>query len=64
MYENLHLSNSSAVIIGAIIIAPLMLPIRGLAFAALEGNMNLKNDCNFQPKLPVLSCNLEFYILP
>lgn len=35
------LSNSVAVIIGAMIIAPLMLPIRGLAFAALEGNVTL-----------------------
>lgn len=32
------LSNSAAVIIGAMLIAPLMSPIRGLAFAALEGN--------------------------
>ncbi|MEA5595892.1 TIGR00341 family protein [Rivularia sp. UHCC 0363] len=32
------LSNSAAVIIGAMIIAPLMLPVRGLAFGALEGN--------------------------
>ncbi|MEM9447339.1 MAG: DUF389 domain-containing protein [Cyanobacteria bacterium P01_E01_bin.6] len=31
------LSNSAAVIIGAMIIAPLMLPIRCLAFGALEG---------------------------
>ncbi|MBD2488649.1 TIGR00341 family protein [Aulosira sp. FACHB-615] len=35
------LSNSTAVIIGAMIIAPLMLPIRGLAFGALVGNVNL-----------------------
>ncbi len=35
------LSDSAAVIIGAMIIAPLMLPIRGLAFAALEGDMAL-----------------------
>lgn len=35
------LSNSAAVIIGAMIIAPLMLPIRGLAFGALEGNVLL-----------------------
>jgi uncharacterized hydrophobic protein (TIGR00271 family) len=35
------LSNSTAVIIGAMIIAPLMLPIRGLAFAALQGNILL-----------------------
>jgi uncharacterized hydrophobic protein (TIGR00271 family) len=32
------LANSAAVIIGAMIIAPLMLPIRGLAFGALQGN--------------------------
>jgi uncharacterized hydrophobic protein (TIGR00271 family) len=31
------LANSAAVIIGAMIIAPLMLPIRGIAFGALEG---------------------------
>ncbi|MEH2450131.1 TIGR00341 family protein [Nostoc sp.] len=35
------LANSTAVIIGAMIIAPLMLPIRGLAFGALIGNFNL-----------------------
>ncbi|MEA5592816.1 TIGR00341 family protein [Rivularia sp. UHCC 0363] len=35
------LSNSAAVIIGAMIIAPLMLPIRGLAFGALEGDLKL-----------------------
>lgn len=35
------LTNSAAVIIGAMIIAPLMLPIRGLAFGALEGNVDL-----------------------
>ncbi|AUT04379.1 TIGR00341 family protein [Nostoc sp. CENA543] len=35
------ISNSAAVIIGAMIIAPLMLPIRGLAFGALEGNFIL-----------------------
>ncbi len=35
------LANSTAVIIGAMIIAPLMLPIRGLAFGALAGNIVL-----------------------
>jgi uncharacterized hydrophobic protein (TIGR00271 family) len=35
------LSNSTAVIIGAMIVAPLMLPIRGLAFGALQGNITL-----------------------
>ncbi len=35
------LSNSAAVIIGAMIVAPLMLPIRGIAFGALEGNVVL-----------------------
>jgi uncharacterized hydrophobic protein (TIGR00271 family) len=35
------LSNSAAVIIGAMIIAPLMLPIRGLAFGALVGDITL-----------------------
>lgn len=35
------LTNSAAVIIGAMIVAPLMLPIRGLAFSVLEGNVRL-----------------------
>ncbi|MGB3266063.1 MAG: DUF389 domain-containing protein [Microcoleus sp.] len=35
------ISNSAAVIIGAMIVAPLMLPIRGLAFAAVEGDLLL-----------------------
>lgn len=35
------IGNSAAVIIGAMIIAPLMLPLRGLAFAALEGDLEL-----------------------
>lgn len=35
------LSNSAAVIIGAMIIAPLMSPIRALAYGALEGNLLL-----------------------
>lgn len=35
------LSNSAAVIIGAMVIAPLMSPIRGLAFGALEGDISL-----------------------
>lgn len=35
------LANSAAVIIGAMIIAPLMLPIRGLALGALTGNIKL-----------------------
>jgi uncharacterized hydrophobic protein (TIGR00271 family) len=34
-------SNSTAVIIGAMIVAPLMLPIRGLALASLEGDLEL-----------------------
>ncbi|NEO16051.1 MULTISPECIES: TIGR00341 family protein [unclassified Moorena] len=33
--------NSAAVIIGAMIIAPLMLPLRGLSFATLEGDWEL-----------------------
>ncbi|MEB3230378.1 MAG: DUF389 domain-containing protein, partial [Leptolyngbyaceae bacterium] len=33
--------NSMAVIIGAMIIAPLMLPLRGFAFAAIEGDREL-----------------------
>lgn len=35
------ISNSAAVIIGAMIVAPLMLPLRGLAFGALEGELQL-----------------------
>ena len=35
------LSNSSAVIIGAMLVAPLMLPLRGLAFSASEGDFQL-----------------------
>ncbi len=35
------LADSVAVIIGAMIIAPLMLPIRGIALGALEGNVRL-----------------------
>ena len=35
------ISNSTAVIIGAMIIAPLMLPLRGLAFGALQGDLKL-----------------------
>ncbi len=35
------ISNSAAVIIGAMIIAPLMLPLRALAFSALEGDLSL-----------------------
>ncbi|MFB2934748.1 DUF389 domain-containing protein [Aerosakkonemataceae cyanobacterium BLCC-F154] len=37
-------SNSAAVIIGAMIVAPLMLPLRGLAFGALEGDPELFRD--------------------
>lgn len=35
------ISNSTAVIIGAMLIAPLMLPLRAIAFAALEGDLSL-----------------------
>lgn len=35
------MANSPAVIIGAMIVAPLMLPIRGMAMGALEGNLVL-----------------------
>ncbi|NEZ60954.1 TIGR00341 family protein [Adonisia turfae] len=35
------LSNSAAVIIGAMLVAPLMLPIRGMAFGFLEGDIEL-----------------------
>lgn len=38
------LSNSAAVIIGAMLIAPLVLPIRGVAFGALEGNIKLLQE--------------------
>lgn len=38
------LSNSAAVIIGAMLVAPLMLPIRGLAFGALDGNIKLLKE--------------------
>ncbi|AFY71785.1 protein of unknown function DUF389 [Thalassoporum mexicanum PCC 7367] len=38
------LSNSAAVIIGAMIVAPLMLPIRGIAFGALEGEGKLLRE--------------------
>ena len=34
------ISNSTAVIIGAMLIAPLMLPLRALAFSALEGDFS------------------------
>jgi len=39
--------NSTAVIIGAMIIAPLMLPIRGLAFAILEGDLEMLRSSGF-----------------
>ncbi|MEM9508944.1 MAG: TIGR00341 family protein [Cyanobacteria bacterium P01_E01_bin.35] len=35
------ISNSTAVIIGAMLVAPLMLPLRALAFAALDGDYSL-----------------------
>ncbi len=35
------ISNSTAVIIGAMLVAPLMLPLRALAFSALEGDFRL-----------------------
>ena len=35
------ISNSTAVIIGAMLVAPLMLPLRAMAFAALEGDLPL-----------------------
>ncbi len=35
------LSNSAAVIIGAMLVAPLMLPIRSVAFGILEGDLDL-----------------------
>jgi uncharacterized hydrophobic protein (TIGR00271 family) len=38
------LSNSAAVIIGAMLIAPLMQPIRGLAFGILEGDLELLRE--------------------
>jgi uncharacterized membrane protein len=47
------LANSTAVIIGAMIIAPLMLPIRGLAFGALIGNINLFRKGVIRPSLNI-----------
>ncbi|AFZ46315.1 protein of unknown function DUF389 [Cyanobacterium stanieri PCC 7202] len=41
------LSNSAAVIIGAMIVAPLMLPLRGLAFSACEADLRLFNKSIF-----------------
>lgn len=38
------LSNSAAVIIGAMLVAPLMLPIRGMAFGFLEGDIELLKE--------------------
>ena len=38
------LSNSAAVIIGAMLVAPLMLPIRGIAFGFLEGDLPLVKE--------------------
>ena len=38
------LSNSAAVIIGAMLIAPLMLPIRGVSFGILEGELELVRE--------------------
>ncbi|MEO1591391.1 MAG: TIGR00341 family protein, partial [Cyanobacteria bacterium J06632_22] len=35
------LSNSAAVIIGAMLVAPLMLPIRGVAYGILDGDPEL-----------------------
>lgn len=35
------LANSAAVIIGAMLVAPLMLPIRSMAFGVLEGDLDL-----------------------
>lgn len=41
------LSNSTAVIIGAMLVAPLMLPLRGLAFSACEGDFKLFRQALF-----------------
>ena len=41
------ISNSTAVIIGAMLVAPLMLPLRGLAFGALEGDWTLFSKALF-----------------
>ena len=51
------LTNSAAVIIGAMIIAPLMMPLRGLALGAIEGNLNL-----FKESLKTLSIGTIFAI--
>ncbi len=71
------LSNSTAVIIGAMIVAPLMLPIRGIAFGALEGNAvlfrkgfidrlqneypNLQEFTNEQLRLELLTIEADTY---
>lgn len=41
------LINSTAVIIGAMIIAPLVLPLRGFSFATLEGDIKLLRTSSF-----------------
>lgn len=39
------LSNSTAVVIGAMLVAPLMMPLRGLAFGALDGDLEVFKTC-------------------
>ncbi len=53
------LSNSSAVIIGAMIIAPLMLPIRALAFGALQANVVLFRQGVFAVIVRDNCCNCD-----
>lgn len=45
------ISNSPAVIIGAMIVAPLMLPLRGIAFGTLEGELTLVRQSLFSISL-------------
>ncbi len=63
------LSNSAAVIIGAMIIAPLMLPIRGIAMGALEGNFRLFHTGLYSVGMGtgvalVISCLLGWLVSP
>ncbi|NJK61549.1 MAG: DUF389 domain-containing protein [Synechococcaceae cyanobacterium SM2_3_1] len=63
------LSNSAAVIIGAMIIAPLMLPIRGIAMGALEGNFRLFQTGLYAVGMGtgvalVISCTLGWLVTP
>jgi len=57
------LSNSAAVIIGAMIVAPLMLPLRGLAFSACEADFGLFKKAFFSlVGATVISLFLSWFI--